>query len=124
MAKNENMENKRYYYSAIVREIYDGDTCTVDIDLGLSTWQHNEKLRLNRIDAPELRGASRERGLASRDFLREKIDGKFIIIETVKDSREKYGRYLAEIWLVDEKGKWQNINDLLVTSKHAVYRKY
>lgn len=124
MAKNENMEDKRYYYTAIVREVYDGDTCTVDIDLGLSTWLHGEKLRLNRIDTPELRGPSRERGLASRDFLREQIDGKSIIIETIKDSREKYGRYLAEIWLVDEKGMWQNINDLLVSSEHAIYRKY
>jgi len=124
MPKNENMEDKRYFYSAIVREVYDGDTCTVDIDLGLSTWQHGEKLRLNRIDAPELRGATREAGLASRDFLREKIDGKNIILESVKDSREKYGRYLAEIWLVDEKGKWLNVNDLLVSSGQAVYRTY
>ena len=124
MPKNENMEDKRYFYSAIVREVHDGDTCTVDIDLGLSTWQHGEKLRLNRIDAPELRGATREAGLASRDFLREKIDGKNIILETVKDSREKYGRYLAEVWLIDEKGKWLNLNDLLVSSGQAVYRTY
>lgn len=124
MAKNENMEDKRYFYSAIVREVHDGDTCTVDIDLGLATWQHGEKVRLNRIDAPELRGATRPRGLASRDFLREQIDGKPIVIETVKDRREKYGRYLAEVWLVDAKGKWLNINDLMVSSGFAVYRTF
>lgn len=124
MPKNENMEDKRYFYSAIVREVYDGDTCTVDIDLGLYTWQHGEKLRMNRIDAPELRGATREQGLASRDFLRANIDGKSVIIGTIKDSKEKYGRYLAEVWLVDEKGKWQNMNDLMVSSGFAVYREY
>ncbi len=124
MAKHENMEDKRYFYSAIVRDVYDGDTCTVDIDLGLGAWLHGEKLRLNRIDTPELRGADRPRGLVARDFLRELIDGKTIIIETFKDKREKYGRYLAEIWLVDANNKWKNINDLLVSSGNAVYREY
>jgi len=124
MTTNQSMEDKRYYYSAIVRSIYDGDTCTVDIDLGLSTWHHGEKVRLNRIDTPELRGLSRERGLAALAFLREQIEGKEVIIETFKDHREKYGRYLAEIWLPDASGKWQNINDLLVSSGHAAYRSY
>lgn len=124
MAKHENMEDKRYFYSAIVRDVYDGDTCTVDIDLGLGAWVHGEKLRLHRIDTPELRGADRPRGLVARDFLRELIDGKTVIIETFKDKREKYGRYLAEIWLVDANNKWKNINDLLVSSGNAVYREY
>ena len=124
MAKHEDMEDKRYFYSAIVRDVYDGDTCTVDIDLGLGAWVHGEKLRLHRIDTPELRGADRPRGLVARDFLRELIDGKTIIIETFKDKREKYGRYLAEIWLVDANNKWKNINDLLVSSGNAVYREY
>jgi len=31
------MENALYHYKAIVVEVYDGDTCTVDIDLGLHT---------------------------------------------------------------------------------------
>ncbi len=124
MSIKQSMEDKRYYYSAIVRSIYDGDTCTMDIDLGLSTWRHEEKVRFNRIDSPELRGPSRERGLASLAFLREKIEGKAVIIETVKDRREKYGRYLAEIWLPNEAGEWENINDLLVSSGHAAYRSY
>jgi hypothetical protein len=32
------MEHKLYHYKAHVVDVYDGDTCTVDIDLGLSTW--------------------------------------------------------------------------------------
>ena len=57
-----------------------------------------EKLRLHRINASELRGKERPKGILSRDFLREKIDGKEITIETIKDKKGKYGRYLAEIW--------------------------
>lgn len=113
-----------YNYRAIVKAVYDGDTCTVDIDLGMKVWIHGEKLRLNRINAPELKGADREAGVAAGEFLRSQIDGKEIFIETIKDRQEKYGRYLAEIWLKDEQGEWININDLMVSRGHAVYKTY
>jgi len=104
------MKHSLYYYKAIVTSVYDGDTCTVDIDLGLHTWIRDEKIRLYRINAPELRGKERPEGLKSRDFLREQILNKKITIQTIKDKKEKYGRYLGEIWLKDEKGKEININ--------------
>jgi len=118
------MKHSLYYYKAIVTSVYDGDTCTVDIDLGLHTWIRDEKIRLYRINAPELRGKERPEGLKSSDFLREQILNKKITIQTIKDKKEKYGRYLGEIWLKDEKGKEININDLLVKKGFAVYKKY
>ena len=118
------MERTLYHYKAIVTSVYDGDTCTVDIDLGLNTWIRNERLRLNRINAPELTGKDKPEGLKSRDFLKAKINGKEITIETIKDRKEKYGRYLAEVWLEEKKGKFININDLLVTEGFAKYQKY
>ena len=118
------MKENLYYYRATVVSVYDGDTCTVDIDLGLNTWVRGEKLRLYRINAPELRGKERSAGLKSRDFLRNQIDGKKIIIQTIKDRKEKFGRYLAEIWLPIEDGEMININDLLVTKGFAEYKDY
>jgi len=112
-----------YHYTAQVRSVYDGDTCRVDIDLGLGIWIRNEKLRLVRINAPEMTGPDKARGVASRDFLRSLIDGREIIIETLKDRRGKYGRYLAEIW-IGQDGVWQNVNDALVAAGHAVYQEY
>ncbi len=112
-----------YHYTAQVQSVYDGDTCRVDIDLGLGIWLRNEKLRLVRINAPEMTGPDKALGMASRDFLRGLIDGREIIIETLKDRRGKYGRYLAEIW-VDQDGIWQNVNDALVAAGHAVYQEY
>ena len=41
-----------FHYNAIVQSVYDGDTCRVDIDLGLGIWVRNEKIRLVRINAP------------------------------------------------------------------------
>lgn len=122
------MEAGLYNYRAIVRKVYDGDTCTVDIDLGLGCWVHGESIRLYRINAPEVRGAERPAGLRSRDFLRDQIKGKTVILQTVKakgrDKKGKYGRYLADIWLKKDSGKWINVNELMVQKKHAVYKDY
>lgn len=115
--------NKLYHYRAIVINVYDGDTINANIDLGLSTWINNEKLRLARINAPEIKGKDREKGLKSRDFLKNLLLNKKIILQTIKDRKEKYGRYLAEIW-IEEKGKFINVNDLLVEKKLAKYQKY
>lgn len=88
-----------YTYRAVVRSIYDGDTIRVDLDLGLDTWVHNQPLRLHGIDAPETRGAEREQGRVARDWLLDRIPpGTGIIVQTVRDTRGKYGRYLAVIW--------------------------
>ena len=122
--KGENMQNVLYQYKAIVTSVYDGDTCTVDIDLGLHTWVRGEKIRLMRINAPEVRGKSRTKGLRSRDFLRELILDKEIIIGTFKDKKGKYGRYLGELWLNMDGKEYINVNDLLVKKKLAVYKKY
>jgi len=48
---------------------------------------------------------------------------KKVIIQTIKDRKEKYGRYLAEVWL-EENRKFINVNDLMVEKKLAVYKKY
>ncbi len=118
------MDKVLYHYNAKIIDVYDGDTCTVDIDLGLHNWIKGEKLRLNRINAPELRGVERPKGLLSRDFLRSLILDEEVLIETIKDKKEKYGRYLAEIWLLDNKGKYININDEIVKKGFAKYQKY
>jgi micrococcal nuclease len=118
------MEKVLYHYKAKVVSIYDGDTCTVDIDLGLHIWNKGEKIRLNRINTPEIRGKEKDKGIKSRDYLKSLILEKEIYIETIKDKKEKYGRYLGEIWLEDEKGKFININDVIVKNGFAKYQKY
>jgi micrococcal nuclease len=118
------LSNSLYFYQAIVRSVYDGDTITVDIDLGLHIWSHGEKLRLLRINTPELRGSSHEAGVAARDFLRSLVEGRPVVIETFKDDKEKYGRYLAEVWVADENGRYYNVNDCMVKEGHAEYKEY
>jgi len=95
------MKKEDYIYNAHVVAVYDGDTITVDIDLGFNIIMKNQKIRLSGIDTPELRKEEREAGLISRDWLREKILDKKIVIKTYKDKTEKYGRWLADIYIDD-----------------------
>ena len=111
-----------YEYNANVTGVYDGDSITVDIDLGFGIWMKKQKIRLVGINTPELRGEERESGLAARDFLREQILNKSVILKTYKDSKGKYGRWLAEVWLPEnllDLSPPLNINELLITEGHA-----
>ena len=108
-----------YTYKATITSVYDGDTVTADVDLGFRNWVKGEKLRLSRINTPEVRGVERPEGLISRDWLREKLMGQDVIIKTLKDKKGKYGRYVVEIYL-----NGQNINDLLVEEGLAEYKEY
>ena len=106
-----------YEYRAFVRRVYDGDTITVDIDLGFEVLLKNQKLRLYGIDTPEIRGESREEGLKVRDIVRGRIANKWIILKTHRDKKGKYGRWLAEIY---EAGIEESLNDWLLNEGHAV----
>ena len=117
------METSLYHYNALVTEVYDGDTITVDIDLGLSTWLRGERIRLARINAPEVRGEQRPQGLESAAYLRDLINGKPVIIQTTKDKKGKYGRYIGDIWF-QQGDQWTNASDLMVQTGHAQYAEY
>ena len=86
-----------YEYSAKVVKVYDGDTITVDVDLGFGVWMHKQKIRLVGINTPEVRGEEREEGLKSRDWLREQILDELITLRTAKDRKGKYGRWLGAV---------------------------
>jgi len=89
----------KYCYNAMVASVYDGDTIRCDVDLGFGTWLHNQSFRLHGIDAPEVRGKERAEGIATRDWLSERLPiGEDIVIETIKDKKGKYGRYLAVVY--------------------------
>jgi len=111
--------NYLYHYNACVTKVYDGDTITVDIDLGFHMWMKKEKVRLYRINTPEIRGAERKKGLVSRDWLREQILGKDVTLITYRDKKGKYGRWLADVML-----DGICLNDVLVKKGLAEYKEY
>ncbi|MEZ4870399.1 MAG: thermonuclease family protein [Caldilineaceae bacterium] len=117
---NLKLKSKLYYYAAHVTAVYDGDTVTVDMDLGLGMWRHGQTVRLWRINAPELKGVERPQGLVVRDFVRNLVLDKPILLRTILDKRGedqtgKFGRLLGEILYEDESGQQVNLNELLLS---------
>ena len=105
-----------YTYKAKIVSVYDGDTLRVDIDLGFNIIMRNESIRLYGIDTPELRGDEKVSGYAAKNKLLELIPiGSDVIIQTIKDSKEKYGRYLGIIFV-----NGLNINEEMIKTGHAV----
>lgn len=118
-SSNLRLKSKLYFYAANVTAVYDGDTITVDLDLGLGLWRHEQRIRLWKINAPELTGPEREQGLKVRDIVRDLILGKSVLVRTIldkhgDDSTEKYGRLLGEILVAPENGKVINVNQYLL----------
>lgn len=111
-----------YRYKAIVTAVYDADTITVDVDLGFRSWLKKVKIRLYGINAPEVRGIERPEGLIARDWLREQILGKPVVVHTYKDSTGKYGRWLADVYPVG--GGGESYNNQLVATGHAKKAEY
>lgn len=108
-----------YTYEAKIIAVYDGDTCTAVVDLGFRI-KYEIKLRLAHINTPEVRGPQRPEGLKARDFLRKLILGKTVQIRTMKDKQEKYGRYLADIYLLGVKLPENNyVNAIMIENGYA-----
>lgn len=96
------MIDKLYHYKAVVNDVKDGDTIGVTIDLGFKT-RVDAIVRLDSIDTPEVfsprNSDEKELGLKAKMLLEEILaqNNNEVIIHTKKDSKDKYGRYLAEI---------------------------
>jgi micrococcal nuclease len=111
-----------YYYKAKVTGAWDGDSMTLDIDLGLGAALIKQKLRLHGVDTPELRDPDPEmkkKAQAARDFTRELVLDKDVIIKTHKDKEGKYGRWIAEVFV-----DGMSLNEQLVKQGHAVRKDY
>lgn len=121
-----------YQYQAEIQKVIDGDTYKIDIDLGLSVWMRGEHVRLFGVDTPEVYGVKKDseeyqKGKAASDFVKSLIKkGTLAVIETIKDEKGKYGRYLAVVYVqVPEEvlaghdniraiGNFYCMNDLLI----------
>lgn len=103
-----------YEYKAIVKDVHDGDTFKASIDLGF-TVSVDLDFRMWGINAPELKGSTKDTATKSRDELRKLILNKEVFITSIKPSSkmktEKYGRYLAKVF-IDVNGDQTNMFDV------------
>jgi micrococcal nuclease len=96
-------------YMATILRVIDGDTVDARVELGLET-SRVVRLRLDGMDAPELKTA---RGVEVASELRGMLEGQMARVEILR--KEKYGRYLAVIWLGDK-----NVNAWMISTGRAV----
>ena len=106
-----------YTYKALVKKVYDGDTITCDIDLGFNVVLKDQKVRFRGINTPEVKGPTKEEGKKVRDLLHKKLCHQTITIKTYRDKKEKFGRWLADIFMTDDA---TSVNQWLINEGHAV----
>jgi len=118
------------YRVSSLEKVVDGDTIDVSIDLGFDVCT-KQRVRLLGIDTPESRTrdlTEKKFGLLSKKKLREwclkavaseKDDIEIELRCPEKDSRGKFGRILAEVW-VSEDGEWTNVNKWMCDNAFAV----
>lgn len=93
------MTQPSYDYNAKLIRVVDGDTVWVDIDLGFRT-RREEILRLYGINAPEIVGSEKPKGLVTKTRLETLLPTQqSFTIKTFKNPTDKYGRWLAELYV-------------------------
>ena len=118
------------YRVSSLEKVVDGDTIDVSIDLGFDVCT-KQRVRLLGIDTPESRTRDLDEkkfGLLSKKRLREwclkavaseKDDIEIELRCPEKDSRGKFGRILAEVWVCED-GQWTNVNRWMCENHYAV----
>jgi micrococcal nuclease len=108
------------YFVKEVKNVVDGDTIDVIIDLGFDIL-FSSRVRLAGIDTPESRTtdkAEKALGLESKEHLKKHLkDAKSIVIKTEKiNSTEKFGRILGWLYINDDT---ESVNDKMINDGYA-----
>ena len=108
------------YFVREVKNIVDGDTIDVIIDLGFDI-MFASRVRLAGIDTPESRTTDKVEkalGLEAKEYLKKHLkDAKSVVIRTEKmDSSEKYGRILGWVYV---NGESESLNNKMINDGYA-----
>ena len=108
------------YFVKEVKNVVDGDTIDVIIDLGFDIL-FASRVRLAGIDTPESRTtdkAEKALGLEAKEYLKKHLkDAKSVVIRTEKmDSSEKYGRILGWVYV---NGESESLNNKMINDGYA-----
>jgi len=108
------------YFVKEVKNVVDGDTIDVVIDLGFDIL-FASRVRLAGIDTPESRTtdkAEKVLGVEAKEYLKKQLkDAKSVVIRTEKmDSSEKYGRILGWVYV---NGESESLNNKMINDGYA-----
>jgi len=108
------------YFVEEVKNVVDGDTIDVVIDLGFDIL-FASRVRLAGIDTPESRTTDKTEkvlGLEAKEYLKKQLkDAKSVVIRTEKmNSSEKYGRILGWVYI---NGESESVNNKMINDGYA-----
>ena len=108
------------YFVEEVKNVVDGDTIDVVIDLGFDIL-FASRVRLAGIDTPESRTtdkAEKTLGIEAKEYLKKQLkDAKSVVIRTEKmNSSEKYGRILGWVYV---NGESESVNNKMINDGYA-----
>ena len=115
---------EKYIYKAKLDRVVDGDTVDALIDVGFNIW-FKKRIRFKGVDTWESRTRNLEEkklGLAAKartKELLEKVSSKSGYFRIKSYGLGKYGRVLADVFIMDKDGKQWNVNETLITEGHA-----
>lgn len=115
LGDNNSQVEGNYFVTSVV----DGDTIIIKKD------GKNKFVRLIGIDAPEVRSEYRKRdecfGSEAKKFLKEKVEGKYVRMESdvLVPERDRYGRLLRYIYFNETL-----INEVLIRKGYAYFVQY
>lgn len=116
-----------YQYKVVGFQVIDGDTVDLTLDLGFNICTTN-RYRLYGPDPQGSMGLNAEerftsQGKESTRWLNASLSTLLtsgdLVAHTIKDKKEKYGRYLVVL----KCGEY-NVNQLMVDTGHAVLKEY
>lgn len=93
-------ERTHYVFESVFEDAYDGDSLTLIDDLGNNV-SFKSKVRLKGLDTPELRGGTpltKQAAKIVRDYVTLWCKDEPLISMSLKDDKDKYGRYLIELY--------------------------
>jgi len=108
------------YFVEEVKNVVDGDTIDVVIDLGFDIL-FASRVRLAGIDTPESRTTDKTEkvlGVEAKEYLKKQLkDAKSVVIRTEKmNSSEKYGRILGWVYI---NGESESVNNKMINDGYA-----
>ena len=115
---------EKYIYKAKLDRVVDGDTVDALIDVGFDIW-FKKRIRFKGVDTWESRTRNLEekalglKAKARTKELLEKVSSKSGYFRIKSYGLGKYGRVLADVFIMDKNGKQWNVNETLITEGHA-----
>ena len=115
---------EKYIYKAKLDRVVDGDTVDALIDVGFDIW-FKKRIRFKGVDTWESRTRNLEektlglKAKARTKELLEKVSSKSGYFRIKSYGLGKYGRVLADVFIMDKDGKQWNINKTLISEGHA-----